>query len=344
MDARPSARADRSRDLQRRERRPRLNGCPAERAGGRVSWLLASNGLTSQWMPGRARGRTDEQRLGRLRREVSMDARPSARADLSAKYGKMFAGSSLNGCPAERAGGLERALHPIIRSVSQWMPGRARGRTCPDAVMCADCGRLNGCPAERAGGPPSGTGSLTDLSRLNGCPAERAGGPVSARKWVRGSRRLNGCPAERAGGQRGWRQRMRAPCVSMDARPSARADAQAMSGQAWQFGSQWMPGRARGRTLLVKDVQDDVYRRLNGCPAERAGGHSSAYFMALRHLSQWMPGRARGRTSRWHPSMLAGFVSMDARPSARADNLQIILGATINCLNGCPAERAGGRG
>ena len=61
--------------------------------------------------------------------------------------------------------------------------------------------------------------------------------------------------------------------VSMDARPSARADTMVpfMRQDMIQL-SQWMPGRARGRTGAID--------RLKALQA-----------------SQWMPGRARGRTA-----------------------------------------------
>ena len=82
-----------------------LNGCPAERAGGRFNNCLCCYCIvvsmdarpsaradysveyreedeeTSQWMPGRARGRTSSRDWVAYGPKVSMDARPSARAD-----------------------------------------------------------------------------------------------------------------------------------------------------------------------------------------------------------------------------------------------------------------------
>ena len=60
---------------------------------------------------------------------------------------------------------------------------------------------------------------------LNGCPAERAGGRLGESFGEPKEGSLNGCPAERAGGlQRPHQTRFRVARVSMDARPSARAD------------------------------------------------------------------------------------------------------------------------
>ena len=176
------------------------------------------------------------------------------------------------------------------------MPGRARGRTTRLIVNCSSPRRLNGCPAERAGGQGGQWKAEHDGSRLNGCPAERAGGQPCAEWAQRETLRLNGCPAERAGGPFGT------DCADN------------------RSASQWMPGRARGRT------PEQILRLL------------AAYW------SQWMPGRARGRTVKVSTTHGYKFVSMDARPSARADRPPFASATTaVRRLNGCPAERAGGQ-
>ena len=101
-------------------------------------------------------------------------------------------------------------------------------------------------------------------------------------------------PSARADRRIPERQRERAR-VSMDARPSARADSQRVM---------WT---ARSSCL-------------NGCPAERAGGHHGSVY-ATRHDSVVsMDARPSARADRRHrPSQGSSGVSMDARPSARAD-------------------------
>ena len=103
-----------------------------------------------------------------------------------------------------------------------------------------------------------------------------------------------------------------------------------------------MPGRARGRTTRSSIVKK-TKKRLNGCPAERAGGLQVGTGSLTDLKSQWMPGRARGRTrgALKHDDRID--VSMDARPSARADFLRFASRWVSERLNGCPAERAGGR-
>ena len=134
----------------------------------------------------------------------------------------------------------------------------------------------------------------------------------------------------------------RGETVSMDARPSARADEQQRLPSRRHKRSQWMPGRARGRTTWSKwtkeaieasqwmpgrargrtrnnNTDSEVGGCLNGCPAERAGGHS---------VKIWSDG--------------IDPVSMDAWPSARADWRLWRAMSRVSRLNGCPAERAGG--
>ena len=83
----------------------------------------------------------------------------------------------------------------------------------------------------------------------------------------------------------------------MDARPSARADVVADANTTVDASSQWMPGRARARADARELIEALIQSAgLNGCPAERAGGLP--------------PPRSY---------VLEMAVSMDARPSARAD-------------------------
>ena len=292
-------------------------------------------------MPGRARGRTASQRLGGCGARVSMDARPSARADIVWAASTVTHSSRLNGCPAERAGGrripcLCRPLQSV--SMDARPSARADKRTLGSGTT-RSC--LNGCPAERAGGPPlmtsirpncaavsmdarpsaraddSQESHLCGMCSLNGCPAERAGGPFARIQKHSPRRGLNGCPAERAGGLAGWLERWSS--LGLNGCPAERAG---------------------GPLALHPDAAR--WRRLNGCPAERAGGPAFRVIIGTFEASQWMPGRARGRTQRLVYQDLGHCVSMDARPSARADTLLLREAVYADGLNGCPAERAGG--
>ena len=202
----------------------------------------------SQWMPGRARGRTHRQPADEPSMPVSMDALPSARADVVADANTTVDASS-QWMPGRARGRTWSIAHnKAWLNLSQWMPGRARGRT--GSVGCVSAwivkmsqwmpgrarGRTNAhyldivdtlsqwMPGRARGRTGLDAFIMDDSTGLNGCPAERAGGRQSRTAESPCLRRLNGCPAERAGGR--------------------------------EFG---LPRNAKPEGL-------------NGCPAERAGG------------------------------------------------------------------------
>ena len=212
-------------------------------------------------MPGRARGRT-------------------TRSSIVKKTKKR-----LNGCPAERAGGLQVGTGSLTDLKSQWMPGRARGRT-RGALKHDD---------------------RIDVS-MDARPSARADFLRFASRWV--SERLNGCPAERAGGRTGRTSDCRRRAVSMDARPSARADAAGTHGFHGADGVS-MDARPSARADRRHHEPAAVpIARLNGCPAERAGGqptHKSFFSSSLEGQTGGPHAFARGLPAKKWGSDDSGF-------------------------------------
>ena len=105
MDARPSARADPRQRLHRPMPKVSMDARPSARADlSDPSWISYQPRVSMDARPS-ARADGSPHLFTLTLPEVSMDARPSARADFDVTVERPGP-HRLNGCPAERAGGL----------------------------------------------------------------------------------------------------------------------------------------------------------------------------------------------------------------------------------------------
>jgi len=180
--------------------------------------------LTAQWMPGRARGRTDHTHAHQGQQGVSMDARPSARADGCGEVAEVSRRLvSMDARPSARADQLASARREIRKS-SQWMPGRARGRTNDLRLLNALNGMSQWMPGRARGRTDWRNNSSPTWVRSQWMPGRARGRTEAYEKEVQWWKESQWMPG-RARGRTWSRERVSSrTLVSMDARPSARAD------------------------------------------------------------------------------------------------------------------------